>query len=276
MGYVIATHRPELREADGGAVRTQADVAARAAWVIEAYSRGRVEAASRHKAAEPALPPSKPTSGRPEIIRYRDTEIRRRAFGTTEWFGIVGSSRVYETLRDAKMAVNTQKLAASARLHDEALLSRFEAADMNGNARLEWEEIERFQSQLFSEFAYRENDTALAPHRFLSEGGGDCEDWALVTAALLRFWGIECLVGIVVDGKSSGSHAVALMRSYSPPAGAETLHVHEWMIRHVPNGQRGLYVPVDYDSVGAMSSPVGPDYWYIWVDRPEFLYDLGL
>jgi len=37
----------------------------------------------------------------------------------------------------------------------------------------------------------------VSPHRFLQEGGGDCEDWALFTASLLRFWNYEAYIGSV-------------------------------------------------------------------------------
>jgi hypothetical protein len=47
------------------------------------------------------------------------------------------------------------------------------------------------------------------------------------------------------------------------------------MIRHLPNAEPGQYVPIDYHFVGAMPPAAGPDYRYVWIDRPEFLYELG-
>jgi len=45
---------------------------------------------------------------------------------------------------------------------------------------------------LVKTYKYENNEPALWPQEFLDQGGGDCEDWAGVTAGLRLYWMKYC------------------------------------------------------------------------------------
>ena len=106
-------------------------------------------------------------------------------------------------------------------LSDEALLAAYEKADRNEDDYLSWSEIRRFQRDVYRDYAYVVNHTALDPVQFFARRGGDCEDFSLYTCGLLRYWNIDCWVGIF--GRRGGdryaiSHAVMFMAVDDVPA----------------------------------------------------------
>lgn len=251
-------------------------IAARAESLSTQYFESDSERQSEGAEAEPVPGEVDINAGLapPERLRYRDTIILRRQFGDRACFRVDGSRVTYDSLYEAQMAVNRQALAAAATYFDEELLIRFEAADVSRDAKLEWREIRVFQQDLYSEFSHQVNDVALRPDEFLRLGGGDCEDWALVTCALLRFWGIENLIAIVKDSDAPFSHAITLMRARTAEVRSQAVYLYEEWLDHIPDAEPGLYVPIDYNRVGEASTAVSWDYWYVAVERPEFVYGL--
>ena len=59
----------------------------------------------------------------------------------------------------------------------------FSGADEDKSGSLSWFELEDFQKKIFSKYKYIQNDIALRPDLFVKNGGGDCDDWALLSAA---------------------------------------------------------------------------------------------
>lgn len=152
---------------------------------------------------------------------------------------------------------------------NQELIRRYLDADTNGDETLSWNELQSFQDALKKRFRYQTNSVALDPTAFLRSGGGDCEDWALMTAGLLRFWGAEVYIGSVTS--SSGSHAVTLVRTERVPAGAIYFTFTESR-RESMSLPAGRYVPIDYTRVGGLSYAVGTEYRIRRVRVPEDLY----
>jgi hypothetical protein len=252
-------------------------IAARADALLAQYLEAENETQSMGDEVVPETSPVDINAGfaPPERLTYRGTVILKRQFGERGWFRIDGARATYDSLYQAQMAVNRQALAGVAMLFDEELLDRFVQADLNRDAKLVWREIRVFQQELYEEFDYKANDVALRPTEFLRSGGGDCEDWALVTSALLRFWGIDSLIAVVKDRAGPDAHAITLMRARTPEVRSQAIYLYERWIRHIPDAEPGLYVPIDYNRVGEVSRAVAPHYWYVQVERPEFVYGLG-
>lgn len=143
-------------------------------------------------------------------------------------------------------------------LTDLDLIERFLKADTNRSGRLSWDELRTFQTTTYRDFAYRENRLALRPDEFLAEGGGDCEDFALYTAALLRFWGwIPYLASLAPKAYGTG-HALCLsFEEGSIPAGFTYYELASWRDAEGEEVPDGRYVPIDYDHVGELSEAVG-------------------
>jgi hypothetical protein len=148
----------------------------------------------------------------------------------------------------------------------------YEGADRNGDGALDWTELAVFQSWLDRAYAYRANRLALRPDEFLAEGGGDCEDWALFSCGLLRYWGWDPYVGSFAGSEHGTGHAVCLVRVGGRPTRYQAWSVDAdgWL-----GGQpvrAGWYVPVDYGVVGGLTNAV-EDGWrlrVIWT--PEQIY----
>jgi len=117
------------------------------------------------------------------------------------------------------------------------------------------EELEAFQAKLDREFRYLNNETALRPDQFVAQGGGDCEDWALMACGLLRYWGWECYIGCYAPPGGQEAHAVWCAPAAAPP---------------------GQYVPVDYEVVGGLSEATGRHYRLTRLFEPEELYGLTI
>ena len=155
-----------------------------------------------------------------------------------------------------------------------ALESAYEKADANRDGRLDWGELSRFQSRLERTYAYRSNELALRPDQFLAAGGGDCEDWALFTCGLLRYWGWDPWVGSLAPSRDAVGHAVCLVRVPDKPGRGTTW----WAVEDdgTLGGhpvEAGWYVPIDYDSVGSLSSAVGNGWELRAIWKPESIYE---
>lgn len=129
-----------------------------------------------------------------------------------------------------------------------------------------------FQQETYDLFSYRNNTTALRPDDFLAQNGGDCEDFALYTCGMLRYWGWNCKVACFNSPRGGIGHAIAFVWSAKPIGGYGYVHVGAG---HYAGGQEvrpGYWIPIDYDQVGAYSNAMGND-WYLWdLCEPTGLY----
>ena len=208
-----------------------------------------------------------PTPPQDEIhlLEYRGQRIEERRIAGHNTYTLIASGRTHESIHDARIAINTSLLSARAGITDPDVVDLFEGADGNRDGEVSWEEIQRFQTALDRNYRYELNPTALRPDEFMAAGGGDCEDWALMTAGMLRFWDIPVFIGSL--SSSSGHHAVALVPTTQIPPGATTIEV--------PAGgslRAGSYVPIDYAHVGRLSNAVARRFTVerVWV--PEEIY----
>jgi hypothetical protein len=160
---------------------------------------------------------------------------------------------------------------------DAALASRYLDADLNGSSRLSFDELDTFQDRTFREFRYEANERALRPDEFLAAGGGDCEDFALYTAGLLRFWGWEPYIASFAGSNEGTGHAVCL--SYEEgafPSDYTYFRIDEWTTEDGSTLKPGSYVPIDYDHVGSLSSAVHPGWKLRSVYTPEKAWGLEM
>jgi hypothetical protein len=157
------------------------------------------------------------------------------------------------------------------------LVGRYLDADLNGSGRLAFEELKVFQEKTCREFRYESNELALRPDEFLAAGGGDCEDFALYTAGLLRFWGWEPYLGSLAASRGSIGHAVCL--SYEEgaiPKDFEYFELSAWTTEDSSALRAGTYVPIDYDHVGSLSDAVGAGWKLRSVYIPEKAWGLSM
>jgi hypothetical protein len=151
-------------------------------------------------------------------------------------------------------------------IYDRNLIGLYAEADRNKDNKLSIRELKEFQENLVVRFDYVINSTALDPAQFLNQGGGDCEDWSIVTAGLLRFWGIQAYIGTIESPNDPVGHAVCLIRYATPPR--DLLY---WEITGT-YGLDGYYVPIDYQVVGGLSSWLFSDWPLTNIYTPEEIY----
>lgn len=147
-------------------------------------------------------------------------------------------------------------------------------ADLDLNGKLSFSELEAFQKKVMWTYQYQNNDIALRPDRFLQAKGGDCEDFALFTAGLLRFWGWEPYIGSM-GPKTGTGHAFCL--SYeegSFPSHYEALILKDWTSDDGTPLKNGYYVPIDYDIVGGFSVAIKSGWKLRNIYIPEKAYGL--
>jgi hypothetical protein len=186
--------------------------------------------------------------------------------------GLVTMSKI-----EAVSAIRLPAFVDAMGFFDADLVSRYLDADLNGSGRLAFEELKVFQAKTYREFRYESNTLALRPDEFLAAGGGDCEDFALYTAGLLRFWGWEPYIGSLAASKSGIGHAVCL--SYEEgtfPEDFEYFELSSWTTEDGSALRAGTYVPIDYDHVGSLSNAVGPGWQLRSVYIPEKIWGLSM
>ncbi len=179
--------------------------------------------------------------------------------------GLETSSKI-----EAVTAIRVPAFFAVTGLANPALISRYLEADLNGSGELSFEELEAFQRRTSSEFRYEANEPALRPDQFLAAGGGDCEDFALHTAGLLRVWGWEPYLGTLGPVGGGVGHAVCLsFEEGSFPRAYTWFQIESWTARDGTPLKAGRSVPIDYDHVGSLSNAVSPGWKLIDVFVPE-------
>lgn len=171
----------------------------------------------------------------------------------------------------AVAAIRVPNFRAATGLANSALEARYLAADLNGSGKLAFEELQVFQEKTYREFRYEANEPALRPDQFLAAGGGDCEDFALYTAGLLRFWGWEPYLGVLASSRSASTgHAVCLSyEEVSFPGSYTWFKIESWTAEDGKPLKPGRYVPIDYDHVGGLSNAVSPGWKLQEIYVPE-------
>ncbi len=189
------------------------------------------------------------------------------------------SSAAFKELQAAYRCIDRHLFTAATGIDDSALTLIYEEADRDGNYELSLEEIRKFQKWALARFEYRENTSALSPDRFLIEGGGDCEDWALLTCGLLRYWGYDCRLAVFSSQYSADTGAHALTFLYSPgvPASGDYFTLDAETAFRLSGysetpAASGCYIPIDYDHVGSLSTAVGPHWTLTRLYCPEEIY----
>lgn len=196
---------------------------------------------------------------------YRGQEIRAERRGGALTYTLVASGRRFGDMHSLRIAVNESLLSASMGIRDDRLTGLFARADRDRDGSLSWSEVQAFQHLLDERYRYLANDVALWPSQFIDAGGGDCEDWALMTATFLRFWGIAAEIGSIHS--DTGHHAVAFVPVSSAPSGFLQI-----TIGGTHDSPATTYVPIDYTHVGGLSNAVGGSYTVTRVRRPEELF----
>lgn len=205
----------------------------------------------------------------PQNWTYRGFELRRGSDGHVYAPSL---GRYFSSGREAHFTINAQAFQSETGLYDRTLMQIYMNADSDRNGHLSWREVAEFQRNTYRTYAYRYNNTALDPSDFFREGGGDCEDFALYTCGMLRFWGWNCKVaGFYPPGGGYG-HAIAMVWSAAPINGYGYIRIDKGRAVGNTYMQAGYWIPIDYDSIGDYSSAMGDD-WELWnLDDPEDLY----
>lgn len=178
---------------------------------------------------------------------------------------------------EAISAIRLPTFIEATGITDSALIRRYLAADLNVSGKLSWDELAAFQKKTFSEFRYESNDVALRPDEFLQAGSGDCDDFALYSAGLLRFWGWEPYLGCLGGSRSGTGHAICLsFEEGSIPGGFTWFDLGSWSSEEGTQLKDGRYVPIDYDEVGSLSNAVKKGWKLRSIYIPERAYGLRM
>jgi len=226
------------------------------------------------KPAPRPSPPPKPALEETTIAGYTLRTVRG---GGQEHYEVPKLGLVTKSKLEAIAAIRLPNFVKSEGFFDADLVSRYLDADLNGSGKLSFDELRVFQQKTYREFRYQANDLALRPDEFLAAGGGDCEDFALYTASLLRFWGWKPFIGSFAASKGSTGHAVCL--SYEEgafPKDYEYFKIDDWTTVDGSPLPAGKYVPIDYDHVGSLSNAVGSGWKLRSVFIPEKIWGLSM
>ncbi len=181
------------------------------------------------------------------------------------------------TLREIKRKINDKLFEQITGIYNPSLNRMYARADINGDWQLSWREIKIFQEKLYNKYKYIPNRTALSPDKFIERGGGDCEDWALMTAGLLRYWGYSPYIGGLRNSRKSIGHAVCLMYSPTKPKDKAYIRIKEGNSLRAfnPDVKPGYYIPIDYTYVGSYSPAITNlkgKWYYTAIYTPERIY----
>ncbi|MGQ9615996.1 MAG: WYL domain-containing protein [Spirochaetota bacterium] len=198
--------------------------------------------------------------------KYRGFTIEKKESS----YRIKGLKGKYSTLHDVVVKINTVVFAKATGIQDEGLLSLYINADANKNGFLSWGEIQSFQMKTNRDFKYISNDTALRPDEFMKAGGGDCEDWALFTAGLLRFWNYEAYIGSV--NFKDDYHAITIVRVNELPFRFKGYRITRAGLDGGELLPEGTYTYIDYYRVGRLTRAAGRKPRLVKISIPEKCY----
>lgn len=94
----------------------------------------------------------------------------------------------------------------------------------------------------------------------LQQGYGNCVDFTLYTAGLLRFWGWAPYLATFFPPDGGVGHAVCFSyEGKDVPAGFSYFTLTGGSTADGQPLETGRYVPIDYEDVGSLTNAVGPD-----------------
>lgn len=230
------------------------------------------------QAAAATVPSTTPPSPSPvQHLSYRGVAITGVPQGEgylyrAEACGLSSSSR-----RGLHLKINSLLFRQSSGIDSPRLEKLYAGAHSDRDGYLSWQEIGDFQRRLALTYRYRSNGTALRPDEFLAQGGGDCEDWALLTCGLLRYWGWTGYVATFSPPGGGSGHALCMVRRLDLPWGFEyytvEAGVYAWDGALV---DPGYYLPIDYDVVGVTSNAVKSGWRLERFYTPERIYGCAM
>jgi hypothetical protein len=149
----------------------------------------------------------------------------------------------------------------------QEVIDLFVLYDIDGNGKISIIELQHFQNYIFRTYKYQNNTTALPPAQFIKAGGGDCEDFAIMTAEFLIFWGETCLVGGLYNSRTG--HAIALLKIDVVPKDCVSINIPSNSYYAKMGVPEGNYIPIDYNYVGGYSTATeaGMKLKIIWSSR---------
>jgi hypothetical protein len=209
-----------------------------------------------------------------EVYRGQTIKSMKAANGVS-YYLVDGLAPIY-SYRETVVYINTNVFIRATSIRNEKLISLYASADTNLDAMLSWDEITAFQKSLFRTHVYKNNNIALRPDEFLAQGGGDCDDWALVTCGLLRFWGWESYIGCLSGPANGENHALCLVWSKTRPAHGQYFEYPKGLVTATAIVKPGYYIPVDYDCVGSFSNAVGEGWALTRIYDPESIYGIRM
>lgn len=229
-------------------------------------------------AARPSPAPG-PVPAKPSVedITIGGQLLRTYRSGGIERYEVPSLGITTSNKAEAIAAIRIPLFSNMTGLVHPALIRIYLAADLNTSGKLSFDELAVFQKKTYKEFRYENNEFALRPDEFLEVGGGDCEDYALYTAGLLRFWGWEPYLGSFGPSQSGIGHAVCL--SYEEgnlPGNFTYFEVASWAADDGTPLKSGKYIPIDYDKVGSLSTAVEKGWTLRSIYIPEKAWGLRM
>lgn len=238
---------------------------------------GSAFASTPQAAVQPAAKPSPPPKPALEEVTFGGYLLRTVRSGGKERFEVPELGVVTGSKAEAVSAIRLPRFVEAMGFFDPDLAGRYLDADLNGSGRLSFDELKVFQERTYRDFRYEANELALRPDEFMTAGGGDCEDFALYTAGLLRYWGWEPYIGSLAGSASGIGHAVCL--SYeegSFPDSFTYFDLEAWTTEDGSPIRPGTYVPIDYDHVGSLSNAVEKGWKLRSIYTPEKAWGLEM
>ena len=201
--------------------------------------------------------------------------IHRDSKGT--WYEVPARGYIGFNKHEAILKIRVPNFVNYTGIKDTRLIAKYFSADTDGNGKLSYAELEQFAKTMRNYVSYKNNETALRPDIFLAQGGGDCEDFALYIAGLLRFWGWQPYIACFNPPRGNG-HAVCF--SYEGTGGFPKHYTYytlegktSWDGTALPNGK---YIPIDFDHVGSLSNAVGEGWELGEIFIPEKIWGMKL
>ena len=263
--FIISCVRGYFKESESGRYSTPSYTRTVIAKIVKSSNPAPARPPPPVKATQVAAARATPAPLRPSSV---GGSARVASPGVTATPAKQPGRSSYEITIEKNSALFTRETGIS----DKGLLSLYASADANRDASLSWSEIAAFQRNLYERYAYRHNNTALRPDEFIAAGGGDCDDWSLVTAGLLRYWGYDPYIGAIRSPDGSEYHAVCLIRVAERPPAYAYYHFDEDGHLNGRPIKAGYYVPIDYDNVGTLSNAVKGHWKLHRMYRPESIY----
>ena len=198
--------------------------------------------------------------------KYRGYIIEKRG----SYYIIKGLKGRYNSIYDVIIKINTVKFEKITKIENKKLIKFYVDADKDRNGFLSWKEIGSFQLYINQKFKYKPNNIALRPDEFLKDGGGDCEDWALFTAGLLRFWDYKPYIGSL--NYKDKYHAITLVKVNKLPFKFRGYKITYAKLNGKDIAPKGIYTFIDYYRVGRLTRAGGRKPRLINIRIPEKCY----